>query len=149
MRAFALPRTVVLPVIATALADAGFSAAPLFTSGLPRFFGVTSLAIGCVLVVALAQGLKGSFLTVILTVASADFFFLGPPLEFGLTKPCHYTMLATVAVVSTLGASLIALRRSAAQRVQPVGMALPDSRDVLICSAGDEGIKAVHIVRDI
>lgn len=146
-----IPRVVALPVAATAVASVGFSLTPLISAGLPRLFGFAGIAIAAILTVAAAQGAKQGFLAAVLTVLAADYFFLGPPLEFGLSKPCHYAVLAIVGVVSTLGASLIEVRRAvrAAQLAQPVGMALPGSEDMLICSSSGDGIKAVHVIRDI
>lgn len=146
-----LPRVVALPLAATAVASVGFSFTPLISAGLPRLFGFAGIAIAAILTVAAAQGAKQGFLAGVLTVLAADYFFLGPPLEFGLSKPCHYAVVAIVGVASTLGASWIEMRRSAraTQLAQPVGMALPDSNDVLICSPSSEGIKVVRIVRDI
>jgi len=148
---YALPRKVALPVAATAVASVGFSLTPLLSSGLPRFFGFTGVGIAAILMVAAVEGVRGGMLATALTMLAADYFFLGPPYEFGLTKPCHYVALATLAGASAAGSLLIGVRRSvrAAQLAQPIGLALPDSSDVLICQSCDRGIKTVHVVRDI
>lgn len=145
-----MPHRVVVPVVASAVAQVGYIAPSLFAQGAPRFLGVTGIAIVVVLAVGFTKGPLICLLTTVLTIATADYLWLGPAYAFGVANPCHAWSLAALGTASIIAAPIIASWQQARAH-QPIGMGMPDGGETLICEPGDEmgQVKALHIVRDI
>jgi len=145
------PRVAFAPVSAAAAAQIAFVAAKAAPSCPLKFGSVVGFCLAIIFVVAYRRGIRDGLLTACLTILGADFFFLGPPFEFGVEKPCHGMVLATIAGASVVGVPAIEVYKTWARQLSlPIGLSLSDN-SVLVCEPSEqEGqIKAMHIVRDI
>jgi len=144
-------RAVPVPLSATMVAQLAFMAAKTAPSSNLKFGSVVGFAVAIVLAVTYRRGARDGLLTACLTILAADFFFLGPPFQFGVESRCHAMVLASIACASIVGVPAIEVYKARARQIsQPIGLSLSDST-VLVCEPSEqEGqLKAVHIVRDI